>query len=185
MGYNAFKRELVYMLRLMIPDGTMLDEIRAYRQAFLRSGDSMDGTGGLRRHENPVDWLEENARCARCETVPQGWVPATQYVYVRERDKKIVGMIQVRHEFNDYLAKYAGHIGYSVHPDERRKGYASQMLRDALPYCRALGLDKVMVTCDADNEASRRTILKNGGVYELTIHELDEDVDIQRYWITL
>ena len=171
--------------RLMIPDMTLADEIRAYRQAFLDSGDSMDGAGGLRRHEEPADWLAENVRCEKKETVPAGWVPSTQYVYLREEDRRIVGMIQVRHEFNEYLKNYAGHIGYSVRPDERRKGYASQMLRDVLPYCREIGLGRVMVTCDADNEASRRTIIKNGGVYENTVHEPDEDVDIERYWIEL
>lgn len=170
---------------LVIPDLTMAEEIRAYRQAFLDSGDSMDGTGGLRRCENPADWLDENARFMKRETVPNGWVPATQFAYVRKSDRRIVGMIQVRHEFNDYLAKYAGHIGYSVRPDERRKGYAAAMLRGVLPYCRTLGLQRVMVTCLTDNEGSRRTILKNGGVYEYTVHEPDENVDLERYWIAL
>lgn len=171
--------------KLMLPDHTMLGEIRAYRQAFLDCGDSMDGTGSLRRCENPQDWLKETELCSKRETTPAPWVPATQFVFLRESDHKIVGMIQVRHAFNDYLAKYGGHIGYSVRPDERRKGYAMLMLHDALPYCKKLGLEKVMVTCDEDNEASRRTILKNGGVYEYTIHEPDENVDIERYWIAL
>ena len=173
------------MHTLIVPNITLTDEIRVYRQAFLDNGDSMDGTGGLRRHEEPADWIAENERCTSWDTVPEGWVPCTQFVYLRKEDEKIVGMIQVRHEFNEYLKKYAGHIGYSVHPDERRKGYASQMLHAVLPYCREIGLDRVMVTCDAGNEASRRTIIKNGGVYESTVHEPDEDVDIERYWIKL
>lgn len=170
---------------LMLPDLTMAEEIRAYRQAFLDSGDSMDGTGRLRQYENPADWIEESARCMKRETAPNGWVPATQFAYVRKSDRRIVGMIQVRHEFNDYLERYAGHIGYSVRPDERRKGYAAAMLRDVLPACRALGLEKIMVCCLTDNEGSRRTILKNGGVYEYTVHEPDENVDLERYWIAL
>ena len=60
------------MCKLMIPDIALASEISAYRQAFLTSGDSMDGTGGLRRHENPADWLDENARCEKRETVPEG-----------------------------------------------------------------------------------------------------------------
>lgn len=71
---------------LVIPDLTMAEEIRAYRQAFLSSGDSMDGTGNLRRYENPEDWVDENARCLKRETAPSGWVPATQLAYVRQCD---------------------------------------------------------------------------------------------------
>jgi len=172
------------MCTLVIPAIVLADEIRAYRRAFLESGDSMDGTGSLRRRENPADWIADNIQCSRRETAPKNLVPATQFVYLRS-DGRIVGMIQVRHALNAYLAKYAGHIGYSVHPDERRKGYASKMLRDVLPYCREIGLDRVLVTCNAANEGSRRTIIKNGGVYDGTVHEPNEDVDIERYWIML
>ena len=172
------------MCTLVIPAIVLADEIRAYRRAFLESGDSMDGTGSLRRRENPADWIADNIQCSRRETAPKNFVPATQFVYLRS-DGRIVGMIQVRHALNAYLAKYAGHIGYSVHPDERRKGYASKMLRDVLPYCREIGLDRVLVTCNAANEGSRRTIIKNGGVYDGTVHEPNEDVDIERYWIML
>ncbi len=59
------------------------------------------------------------------------------------------------------------------------------MLSLLLPHCRELGLEKVMISCEVDNEGSRRTILSNGGVYDSTAHEPDEDIDLERYWITL
>lgn len=57
------------------------------------------------------------------------------------------------------------------------------MLGLMLDVCREYGETKVLLTCDKDNEASRRTILKNGGVLENEVS--DEDGIIQRYWITL
>ena len=145
----------------------------------------MDGTGGLRKFENPRDWIAYIRRHKDPLAVPEGRVPSTQYMLVREEDRKIVGMIDVRHFQNGYLEKYGGHIGYSVAPDERRKGYAALMLKMALSECRKLGMKQVLITCVSGNEGSRRTILKNGGVYESTVHEPEEDVDLERYWIDL
>ena len=59
------------------------------------------------------------------------------------------------------------------------------MLRLALPYCKSIGLDRVLIACEPGNPASRRTILANGGVYECTVHEPGEDIDLERYWIGL
>ena len=173
------------MIYLTLPTKAYLSQIAEYRAEFLAAGDSMDGTGPLRRVADPAEWLRETENCMHKETVLEGLVQATQFLAIRKEDDRLVGMIQVRHYFNDYLAKYAGHIGYSVRPSERRKGYAAKMLADALPFCREIGLDKVMVTCIDTNEGSRKTILNNGGVYEYTILEPTENVNIERYWITL
>ncbi len=172
-------------MKLIEPSAEYAQKIRAYRQEFLDCGSSMDGMGPLRHYEDPLEWIRVSDLYKRPETLPKGKVIATQYLFVREEDDKIVGMIQIRHYLNDYLAKYAGHIGYSVAPSERRKGYASLMLKTALPFCRKIGLDRVLITCIKDNEGSRRTILKNGGQYDGTVYEPDERVDIERYWIDL
>ena len=167
------------------PQKEQASEIAAYRREFLEAGDSMDGTGPLRRFEDPLAYL---AACRDYEdpnTVPAHLVPATQFALVRESDGRLVGMLQVRHRFNAYLEKYAGHIGYSVRPSERRRGYAKEMLRQALPFCRELGLERVLITCIDGNLGSERTILANGGVYESTVREPNEGVDLKRFWITL
>ena len=173
-------------IRLVEPDETYLDAAWAYRQDFLDAGDSMDGCGPIRRCRTPEEWLSRVRSFLDPATVPEGLVQATQFLGVRESDGVVVGMIQVRHRFNDYLEKYAGHIGYSVRPSERRKGYAKEMLALALPFCRdTLGLKRVMITCVKGNEGSRRTILANGGVYECTVFEPEHDEYLERYWIEL
>ena len=72
-----------------------------------------------------------------------------------------------------------GHIGYSIRPSQRRKGLAKLQLELGLAEARKQGLGRVLITCDEDNRASRRTILSAGGVYENTIDRS------QRYWIDL
>jgi len=91
----------------------------------------------------------------------------------------------VRHTLNEYLEKYGGHIGYSVRPSERGKGYAKWMLSQGLFFCRSIGLPRVLIICRTENECSRRTILANGGVYENTVIEPDRKLELQRYWIDL
>ena len=172
-------------MTLRTPTMDDLDIIRAYRQSFIDYGGSMDGCGSLRRFDDPADWIRQVEDLSRPETTPPEFVPATQFIYVRGDDGKMVGAIQVRHRFNGFLERYGGHIGYSVCPPERRRGYAEAMLAGVLPYCRTLGLTKVLITCDVKNEASRRTILANGGVYESTVFEPRECADLQRYWIEL
>lgn len=172
-------------IRLTTHIEAYLDQVWDYRQECLDIGSHMDGCGPLRQAESPAEWLANVISYMNPATLPEGKVQATQFLAVRESDNKVVAMIQVRHYFNEYLEKYAGNIGYSTRPGERRKGYATEMLRLTLPFCREIGLDKVLIACKPDNLASRRTILANGGVYECTVHEPGADIDLERYWIVL
>jgi len=170
---------------LVKPSDVYLTQIAEYRKEFLDANSSMDGCGSLRRMDNPIDWLNQVDLLSVKETVPEGFVQSTQFLCIRKRDNCLVGMIQVRHYFNEFLEKFGGHIGYSVRPSERRKGYAKQMLRDCLEYCKALNFEKVLVTCIDNNEGSRKTIIANGGIYETTVFEPKEKVNLERYWIKI
>lgn len=176
----------------MRTDGMLLIEptmeydraIQAFRRDFHEGGD-MDGSGFLRRYERTRDWLDALEAGKHAETTAPGKVPATQYIYVREEDGRIVGVLQLRHCLNDYLERYAGHIGYSVCPSERRCGYATRMLAAGLDKCRERGMERVLVCCRPENEGSRRTILRNGGILENTVWVPDRETWLERYWITL
>jgi len=96
---------------------------------------------------------------------------------------KILGVVNIRHRLNDKLLNIGGHIGYGIRLSERRKGYATQILRLALEITRNMGIEKVLVTCDKDNVASAKTIIKNNGI--LDSEDIFEGKEIQRYWIPI
>lgn len=172
-------------LLLIRPDNEYAKQIAEYRQEFLDAGDSMDGCGSLRRIEDPFEYIQKCIDYESPKTLPDGKVIATQFMLIRKSDTRLIGMIQVRHYFNDYLEKYGGHIGYSIRPSERRKGYAKEMLKMTIPFCHSLGLKQILITCIDGNIGSEKTILANGGVYESTVYEPNENERLKRFWITL
>lgn len=155
-----------------------------YKREFFEAGELViHGAAMLDSMEYGV-WLKQTMENWEKATVHDNWVQASTFFAVRESDRRIIGMIDIRHELNDFLAAYGGHIGYSVRPSERRKGYAAQMLNMALEYAKDIGLVRVMLACNADNEASRRTILKCGGMLEREFVYTDGKT-VQVYWISL
>jgi len=113
--------------------------------------------------------------------IKSGWVPNSFLVGVV--DGKIVGRVSLRHRLNAFLREYGGHIGYGVVPSERRKGYASEMLHQALVRAKELGIGRAMVTCDSDNIGSRKTIENNGGCFEKETHPERTKKPLRIYWI--
>lgn len=173
-------------LILVEPESCWREEIEEVRQEILDSADAdkFAGCSGLNHAESAEAWITDIRAYESETTCPPGKVPSTVRLAVRKRDKKVVGIIDLRHSINHpVLGLWGGHIGYSVRPGERRKGYAKEMLRLMLEEAGKRGFEKVMITCSTDNTASERTILANGGVYEKTVSV--EDEQIKRYWITL
>ncbi|MFD0519930.1 GNAT family N-acetyltransferase [Paractinoplanes durhamensis] len=120
--------------------------------------------GSLRAQE-----LEDTPR-------PATFVPTTSLWWVD--GDEYLGRLGIRHRLAPgRMGERNGHIGYDVRPSARRKGHASAMLGASLPIAATLGLSSVLITCDETNDASRRTIERNGGV----LHDkLDEKL---RYWL--
>lgn len=111
------------------------------------------------------------------------FIPKTHLWAIAE--EHFVGRIAIHHELNDALRIAGGHIGYDTVPSLRGRGVATEMLRQALPVARALGLREVLITCDDTNTASVRVIEKNGGSLRET-RPLAPGRPLKRYyWISL
>ncbi|ASS38944.1 GNAT family N-acetyltransferase [Fusobacterium sp. oral taxon 203] len=168
---------------LIKPNLSYGDEIIKYKEESLKENPLINGAAGLDNFSSIEDWLEELKKRSSEATVPEGLVPSSTYLGVREKDNYIVGMIDIRHYLNEYLTQVGGNIGYSVRKTERNKGYAKQMLKLALEKCKELKIKKVLITCDEDNIASEKVILSANAKFE-DIRCIDGE-NIKRFWIEL
>ena len=93
--------------------------------------------------------------------VKQGRVPQTVF-WLYDNDR-IIGFSKMRHFLNEGLRLKGGHIGYGIRKSMRGQGYGNKILELTLEKINALGVTKVLITCNSTNVASRRVIEKNGG----------------------
>ncbi len=144
-------------------------------RAFEEAGSAHDGGFWDAENFDYEAWIAGNADAEMGLNIPEGWVPAIQFVgFVGE---EAVGFLSLRLRLSDYLLEQGGHIGYSVKPEARGKGYAKVMLAQGISVAISKNIDKVLVTCSVDNPASRAVIIANGGVLE------DVREGTERYWI--
>lgn len=117
------------------------------------------------------------------KNLPKGWVPATMFWLLDNNE--IIGRVHIRHELNDYLFKFGGHIGYYIKPSKRNMGYGKKILELSLAEAKKLGLTKILVTCDEDNIGSKKIIEANGGLLENKVESGEDKPQTCRYWIEL
>ncbi|MBV1949413.1 GNAT family N-acetyltransferase [Streptomyces sp. BV129] len=176
------------MPELTAPTGQLRSSWLAARNEW-PPGAHQDGTGlrlapdaDLASPETFSAWVEQlKQQSDRSVAVGEGRVHATHWWIVEGHC--YLGAIDLRHYLNALLLDVGGHIGYSIRPSARRRGLATWALGAVLPEARALGLDRVLVTCDDDNVGSARSIERNGGVLE-DARTTDAGIK-RRYWITL
>ncbi len=173
------------MTRLSRPDVRLRTTLV---EAIADFGAEMIHGSGFWHLEGPLDTSEQGvAELVRMlrdfgdvETeLDEKWVHCDFFWITDGELEEVIGFLAIRHTLNAFLLEEGGHIGYSIRPSRRGAGHATRALTLALDRAAELGIERALVTCDDDNEPSRRTIERNGGVYEDTRNRK------LRYWIDL
>lgn len=171
------------MYRLIRPEVKHEEDAISYINELKFYKSAIHGTGFLDKYLESGsygDWLSEIRLLENNSDDDK--VPCSTYFLVDEFDN-IIGMTNIRHTLNDKLFFHGGHIGYSIRPLERGKGYGKVILSLALLKCRELGLDKVLITAEDNNVPSYKTIEALGGVLENKVN--DKGKVFRRYFINL
>lgn len=181
---------MVGKIFLEIPTINRKWEALDYLTENVQYNSDMNGTGGMDRCLNGVtyeEWLGELTRKEDIEYCKQiNRCPSKTFFVVREKDNKIVGMINIRyHIAEDKLKTWASHIGYGIRPTERRKGYAKVALYLGLLEEQKLGEERVLLECTVANTGSNKTILALGGELEKTAFDEYDYTMTNYYWINV
>lgn len=150
------------MLQLVRPTAEMKEAALDYKNEHLEYGDKeINGSELLDQTDSYEEWLVSVSNNTSPETVNPAWV-VTDTFFALNEEGRIVGIIDLRHTLNDFLRDF-GNSGYSVRPSERKKGYATEMLRQLKDVARKAGMKELHMATFQDNVASVKTIVKNGG----------------------
>ena len=120
---------------------------------------------------------------ADAPNLPPGQI--SEVVYWLMDGETYIGRLSIRTTRDEALIRTIGNIGYMIRPSRRRLGYGTAILGLALPEAQALGLTRVLVTCDEENLASRTIIERHGGVLEGTTPSRNAPGMTLRFWIEI
>ena len=106
-----------------VPGIARKEDALAYIREFREYGSQINGAGGLHRFTDDYEgWLRKLDQ--DYTRIPdEERLPAKTFFLVRAGDRRIVGMINIRLALNEMQRQYGGHIGYSIRPTERGRGY--------------------------------------------------------------
>ena len=164
-------------LELVAPKQGHKIAVMGFREEFLKAKERISGGAGLEQADNYEDWLGH-------KYIPHYGLVDEAVFLAFDSVGNFIGISDIRLGTNGFIQTYAGQIGYSVRPSQRRKGYAPEILRLTLESAPQYGLQKILITCNEPNIASAKIIGKNGGVLEKTIPHPGFP-NVKRYYIGL
>ncbi|RDY70074.1 GNAT family acetyltransferase [Halobacillus trueperi] len=170
-------------LKLVEPDIVLKESYLSFYKEWKDSGETMIPWVIEKDPSNFQAMVQGLLNEAKGIDLPEGFVPGSTY-WLIDQENKVIGAVNIRHALTEPLQNAGGHIGYGIRPSERRKGYATELLRLSLEKSKELGIPRALVVCDEINTGSMKTILNNGGIEDEDFIEEDGNV-VKRYWIEL
>lgn len=170
--------------KLEYPTIERKNDVIDFINEFYKKNSNINGTGDLDRYLKEFtyeEWLEKVDQDYK--NPDEGRVPDLTYFFIRKQDNKIVGMINIRLALNEYLRNYAGHIGYSIRPKERGKGYSKYNLYLALKVCKEHNIKEALLFCRKNNMPSVKTIQSLNGELNREFYNDEENANFQEYVI--
>jgi predicted acetyltransferase len=168
-------------VRLVKPQQELKNEYLSFYQEWKESGEDMVPWVISKDPSDFLGMLKELSNQEKGISVKEGWVPDSTFWLV-DNHHRVLGAVNIRHQLTEHLYNAGGHIGYGIRPSARLRGYATKLLELSLIEAKKLGINDVLVVCDADNVGSERTIIRNGGKPDTDYIEEDGNV-VKRYWI--
>lgn len=176
-------------LSLAVPAAERLEDYLEMIDASHLAGEDGEGynlviTSIIRR--DPAEYLRRLAELARGVDLPEGWVPmSTRWLIDSSADAagRVAGEARLRHALSPSLEIEGGHVGYFIGREHRGRGFGNAILALALRELASLGIDRVLITCNADNTRSRRVIERNGGVFDRYTISPKSGKQVMRFWI--
>lgn len=173
-------------MRLVLVNRAYASQLLAYKKVFQSENEHIDGGSFLDAYDDIEKWFMVIDQLNQGVDLPNGLVPSKTYMLLNEQDD-LIGLADLRFhiEKNQYLRDISGHIGYSIHPKYRQKGYGEKLLHLLKQEAKKYLFDNIIVACDADNQASEKIIRANGGVF---LNDVIDDRDgtlVKRFVIDL
>ncbi|WP_158006629.1 GNAT family N-acetyltransferase [Floricoccus penangensis] len=165
------------------PQIIYINQLQELMLEFASNKDELHGGSRVTSYANLVDWIIDVDKFEKKENICDERVPAIQYLAIREKDDKLIGLVSIRLELNDHLLNFGGHIGFSIIPSERKSGYGKELLRLAIKEAKKLDITNILVTCYEHNIAAKLIIEANGGIFEDARFYHIKNLNILRYWI--
>lgn len=167
-------------LKLIIPNKKHSDLVIDYLNDFKNNNEEPLNFNNFTDYNT---WLNKINLRSNKNTLPIDRVLTTTFFVINNNE--IIGITDLKHEFNNEVLNYTGQISYAVRPSKRHNNYGTEILKLILIYAKENNFSKVLITCDEDNVDSSKIIEKNNGDLENIIYNSLENKNIKRYWIYL